>query len=108
MKRLVHALAQVYAKSVYELAEDAGGREKIVEVGQEIEQLCELARSDKAFGQFLASPIINKGERSRSPCSYWDSAAFACSRASSADSISSRILRSRSSSALMIFGHTLM
>ncbi len=66
MATYTDALAQVYAKSLYELAEDAGGREKIVEVGQEIEQLCELARSDKAFGEFLASPIINKGERSRS------------------------------------------
>lgn len=66
MATYTDALAQVYAKSLYELAEDAGGRDKIVEVGQEIEQLCELTRSDKAFGEFLASPIINKGERSRS------------------------------------------
>ena len=66
MATYTDALAQVYARSLYELAEEAGGRQKIVEVGQEIEQLCELARSDKAFGEFLASPIINKGERSRS------------------------------------------
>lgn len=57
------AIAQVYAKSLYELADDAGGREKIVELAEELEQICELARGDRTFGEFLASPIINTKAR---------------------------------------------
>ncbi len=57
------AIAQVYAKSLYELADDAGGREKIVELAEELEQICELARSDRTFREFLASPIINTKAR---------------------------------------------
>jgi F-type H+-transporting ATPase subunit delta len=66
MATYTDALAQVYARSLYELADEAGGRDKIVEVSEEIEQIGELARGDRSFGEFLASPIINKGERSRS------------------------------------------
>jgi len=57
------ALAQVYARSLFELADEAGGRDKIVEVAQELEQTCELARADRTFAGFLASPIINRAKR---------------------------------------------
>ena len=57
------AIAQVYAKSLYELADDAGGRDKIVELAEELEQICELARGDRSFSEFLASPIINTKAR---------------------------------------------
>jgi len=57
------AIAQVYAKSLYELADDAGGRDKIVELAEELEQICELARGDRTFREFLASPIINTKAR---------------------------------------------
>jgi len=57
------ALAQVYARSLYELADEAGGQDKIVEVAQELEQTCELARADRTFAGFLASPIINRAKR---------------------------------------------
>ncbi len=57
------AIAQVYAKSLYELANDAGGREKIVELAEELDQICELARGDHTFREFLASPIINTKAR---------------------------------------------
>ncbi len=60
------AIAQVYAKSLYELANDAGGRDKIVELAQELEQICELARDDRTFREFLASPIINTKARGES------------------------------------------
>ncbi len=63
MTRRTDALAQVYARSLYELAEQAGGREKILEVAEELEQTCELVRSDKAFGEFLGSPIIDRARR---------------------------------------------
>jgi F-type H+-transporting ATPase subunit delta len=59
------SLAQVYAKSLFELAEQAGGREKIQEVHDELEQVSELAASDKRFGEFMRSPIIEKSARSK-------------------------------------------
>ena len=60
------ALAHIYARSLYELAEQAGGRDKIVEVGEELDQICELARGDTAFGELLASPIIDGAKRGAS------------------------------------------
>jgi F-type H+-transporting ATPase subunit delta len=63
MSRRTDALAQVYARSLYELAEEAGGRDKIVEVAEELAQLCELARAHADFAGLLASPIIDRGKR---------------------------------------------
>ena len=60
------AVAQVYARSLYELADQAGGREKILEVGQELEQICELARGERALREFLASPIVDEKRRAES------------------------------------------
>lgn len=60
------AIAQVYARSLYELANAAGGHDKIVEIAEELEQICELARSNKKFGEFLASPIVENKARSNS------------------------------------------
>ena len=57
------ALAQVYARSLYDLAEDAGGRDKILEIAEELEQILELTRQDSQFGEFIASPIIDTGQR---------------------------------------------
>jgi len=57
------ALAQVYAKSLFSLAQDAGGRVKIEEVSDELEQLCELMRSDRKLREFLSSPIIDQDKR---------------------------------------------
>lgn len=63
MIRHTDALASVYARSLYELAAEAGGRDKIVEVADEIEQVCELARGNRAFREFLGSPIVDRGRR---------------------------------------------
>lgn len=60
------ALSQVYAKSLFELAETVGGREKIQEVAAELEQIAELARSNRSFREFLASPLIDSGRRAAS------------------------------------------
>lgn len=57
------ALATIYARSLYELAQDAGGTEKIFEIGDELEQICELARSDRTLREFLGSPIIDRKKR---------------------------------------------
>jgi F-type H+-transporting ATPase subunit delta len=60
------SLARVYARSLFELAEQAGGHDKIVEIGEELEQVCELARSQRSLGEFLRSPIVNRAARARS------------------------------------------
>jgi F-type H+-transporting ATPase subunit delta len=57
------ALAQIYARSIYALAEEAGGMEKIFEVETELEEICELARGDRQFAEFMASPIIDRAKR---------------------------------------------
>ena len=59
------AVATVYARSLYSLAEEAGGKDKLVEVGDELEQICELARGDKTLREFFASPIIDVDSRSK-------------------------------------------
>ena len=56
-------LAYVYARSLYELADAAGGLEKIGDVYDELFAIVEIARGDKAFGEFLASPIIGTSGR---------------------------------------------
>lgn len=58
-----NALASVYARSLFELAEQAGGHDKIAEVGDELEQICELMRADRMFRELLASPIIDREKR---------------------------------------------
>jgi F-type H+-transporting ATPase subunit delta len=63
MTRHTDALSGVYARSLYELAEEAGGREKIIEIADEIEQVCELARGDHMFREFMGSPIVDRGRR---------------------------------------------
>lgn len=60
------ALATVYAKSLLELAQQAGGTDKIVEVASELEQIAEIARGDKAFRELLSSPIVDRGARGKS------------------------------------------
>lgn len=65
MARHTDALASIYARSIFGLAQNAGGPDKIVEIGEELEQICEIARSNATFREFLASPIIDKGRRSQ-------------------------------------------
>ncbi len=60
------ALASVYAHSLFDLANQAGGGEKVAETGDELEQICELARGDQQFREFLHSPIIDKDKRGAS------------------------------------------
>ena len=64
MPTQIDSLAQVYARSLYELAETAGGQDKIVEIGDELEQICEVARKDQSFREFLRSPIVDRKARS--------------------------------------------
>jgi len=60
------ALSMVYARSLFELAESADGKEKVQEVASELEQIAELAREDRSFAEFLASPVVDSNRRTES------------------------------------------
>lgn len=60
------ALANLYARSLYELAQQAGGQEKIAEIAAELEQINDLLHAQKRVREFFASPIIDKSKRSES------------------------------------------
>ncbi|MCI0362537.1 MAG: ATP synthase F1 subunit delta [Phycisphaerales bacterium] len=66
MPKQTDALANVYAKSLFELAQQEGGERTITAVLGELEQICELMRSDKSLREFFASPIIDMARRSAS------------------------------------------
>lgn len=52
------ALARVYADSLFQLAEKAGGQNEIESVLGELEDILEVARSDTRFSEFLSSQIL--------------------------------------------------
>jgi F-type H+-transporting ATPase subunit delta len=60
------ALSQVYARSLFELAEAKGGRPTIEASQAELEDILELARGDARFSEFLASRVLPVAERSTS------------------------------------------
>ncbi len=60
------ALSAIYARSLYELAASAGGRDSVERVVGELEDVIELARSDRSFGEFLSSRVLKQSDRSRS------------------------------------------
>jgi F-type H+-transporting ATPase subunit delta len=60
------ALANVYARSLFELAEAKGGQATIEGTLGELEEILELARSDARFNEFLASRVLPVAQRSAS------------------------------------------
>lgn len=56
-------LSRIYAKSLFELADEAGGRDKILEIAEELKQVCELIRDDASFCEYLDSPVIDTARR---------------------------------------------
>ncbi len=58
-------VAQNYAKSLYELADEAGGRSNVETTLAEIEEILELARENPRFAEFLSSQAL--GAKTRSP-----------------------------------------
>ena len=63
MSTQTDALANVYARSLFELASDVGGNDKILEVADELEQICELLASNKELDTFFSSPVIDDEKR---------------------------------------------
>jgi F-type H+-transporting ATPase subunit delta len=62
----VDAVARVYAQSLLELADAAGGDEKIVETGGELSAIAEMIREDAEIAEFLRSPIVDSEKRAAS------------------------------------------
>lgn len=60
------ALAEVYARSLFELAEKAGGRDAAEGALSELEAVLEIARSDARFGEFLSSRVLPVSKRAAS------------------------------------------
>ncbi len=56
-------LSRIYASSLYELADEAGGRDKIMEIADELEQICDLVQSDRQFREMITSPVIDASRR---------------------------------------------
>ena len=63
MSTQADTLAHVYARSLFELATEDGGNEMVLEIADELEQICELAATDPKFGLFFSSPIIDCSQR---------------------------------------------
>ena len=62
-----NALAKVYAKSLFELAQAQDGQANATEsILGELEDIVELARNDRAFSELLASRLIDSGKRDAS------------------------------------------
>ncbi len=64
MKTQPDALARVYATALFETARDSGGQDAIEGTMSELEQILELGRTDKMFGEFLSSQILGTKQRS--------------------------------------------
>ena len=62
----VDAVARVYAQSLLELADAAGGDDKIVETGGELSVIAEMIRDDAEVAEFLRSPIVDSEKRAES------------------------------------------
>jgi len=61
--RTIDAVARVYAQSLFELGEAAGGDAKLVEIGDELQGIVEIVRGDSTFAEFLRSPIVEREKR---------------------------------------------
>ncbi|MBU6414489.1 MAG: ATP synthase F1 subunit delta [Planctomycetes bacterium] len=61
-----NAASNMYARSLLELADQQGGRAVCEEIGSELEQILELGRTDRAFGEFLSSRLIASKARGES------------------------------------------
>jgi F-type H+-transporting ATPase subunit delta len=60
------ALAQVYAKSLFELAEAKGGQDTLEQTQGELEDILEIARENAHFNEFLASRTLGAAARAES------------------------------------------
>lgn len=60
------AASRIYARSLIELANSNGGRERVEQILGELQSIVELARTDSRFSEFLSSRVISSEERKAS------------------------------------------
>jgi len=60
------ALAKVYAKSLYQLADEHGGQTAVENTLGELEDILEISRSDPQFSEFLSSRVLKQKDRTKS------------------------------------------
>ncbi len=65
MSAQTNALANVYARSLFELATEAGGNDKVLEVADELEQISDLLSTNQEVSLFFSSPIIDSAKRGK-------------------------------------------
>lgn len=56
---------RIYAQSLFEMAEKAGGRPKLEEIGDELEQIAEQTGRDPQMREFFNSKVITAGDKER-------------------------------------------
>ncbi|HLP83244.1 MAG TPA: ATP synthase F1 subunit delta [Phycisphaerales bacterium] len=61
-----NATTRVYAKSLFEMVMAKGGQQKIAEIGDELEQIVEMANAQPALGELFANPSITTAARNQS------------------------------------------
>ncbi len=66
------AIARVYAKSLFDLANAKGGQNEIESVYGELEAIIEIARGNPTFAEFLSSKILATDKRRASIRSIFD------------------------------------
>jgi len=60
------ALAEIYARSLFELAEKEGGREAIERIDSELDAVIEITRQSQPFVEFLRTRLIPASQRAQS------------------------------------------
>lgn len=60
----IDEVARVYALSIFQLAEEAGGEDKIHQIGDELEAIASIVREDARIAEFFRSPIVDIKKRS--------------------------------------------
>lgn len=60
------AVDKVYARSLFELAEADGGRERLESLAAELDEFVELTRAEAQLSEFLSSRILGTDERAGS------------------------------------------
>lgn len=59
-------VATVYARSLFELAIAQGGSDMAASIGEELGEVCEIARGDAKIREFISSPIVDPARRGES------------------------------------------
>ncbi|MBL9119563.1 MAG: ATP synthase F1 subunit delta [Phycisphaerae bacterium] len=63
MKQQIDDIARVYAESLFQLADKAGGLALVQTIGAEFVALADAVTADRRFAEFLKTPVIDRKTR---------------------------------------------